>query len=194
MPSSSKEHKTLPRTLCYPRPPPASANPYSPPASPLLPTQEPFPTKDRSPRSHTCLVLHLDMKPRDARLVPNLPCAPENIGFAARAAFVTTRLPRARKHPHGHPVMSLPPQTKTGTRHTGRNKVFSGLEGVRGRKGQFLPKNAPFSPVKTSRSPLPKLPAAHAPARRPQWRAARHPCPPQPCGRRCGRRPGAPPG
>ena len=41
------------------------------------------------------------------------------------------------------------PRPKTGTRHTGQSKVFSGLEGVRGRKGRFLPKNAlppPSSP------------------------------------------------
>ena len=168
MPSSSKGHKTLPRRTFQAR----------------LQQLSPLPGRLR----HRSL-----SSPKTRGAVPHLPCH-GHPGMRTQRIKRLAKVPLTSPSPHGHPAMSLPPQTKTGTRHSGRNKVFSGLEGVRGRKGQFLPKNAPSSPVKTSRSPLPKLPAAHAPARRPQWRAARRPCPPQPCGRRCGRQPGAPPG
>ena len=89
---------------------------------------------------------------------------------------------------------NLLPSLKDGDLPYRPEQSFFGVGGGTGEEGAVITKNAPSSPGKTSRSPLPKLPAAHAPARRPQWRAARRPCPPQPCGRRCGRQPGAPPG
>lgn len=83
-------------------------------------------------------------------------------------------------------------QPTTGTGARPEESFFGDGESTRG-EGAVFTKNAPSSPVKTCIPPLPRLPAAHAPARRPRWRAARRPYPPRPCGRRCGRRPGAPP-
>ena len=169
MPSSSKGHKPLPRCTFQAR----------------LQQLSPLPGR----RRHRSL-----SSPKTRGAVPHLPCH-GHPGMRGRMMKRLTQAPCHSPETSPRPSRDDPaPADKDGDRHTGRNKVFSGLEGVRGRKGQFLPKNAPSSPVKTSRSPLPKLPAAHAPARRPQWRAARRPCPPQPCGRRCGRQPDAPPG
>ena len=50
--------------------------------------------------------------------------------------------------------MSPSSQTKTGTCYTDQNNIFSGLEGVRGRKGSFY-KKRPFLP----RQNLPSSPA-----------------------------------
>ena len=168
MPSSSKEHKTLPRRTFQAR----------------LQQLSPFPGR----RRHRSL-----SSPKTRGAVPHLPCH----GHPGMRGLMMKRLTQAPCHSpetSPRPSRDVPaPQTKTGTRHTGRNKVFSGLEGT-GKEGASFYQKRPFLPRQKLHPSLPKLPAAHAPARRPQWRAARRPCPPQPCGRRCGRQPGAPPG
>ena len=112
-------------------------------------------------------------------------------GHAGTAGSPAPSFPRPRNIPTAIPAPAL--TTKDGDLPCPPEQRFFGVGGGTGEEGAVFTKNAPSSPAKNGYPSLPKLPAAHVPARRPRWRAARRPCPPQPCGRRCGRRPGAPP-
>ena len=169
MPSSSKERKTLPRRTFQAR----------------LQQLSPLPGR----RRHRSL-----SSPKTRGAVPHLPCH-GHPGMRGRMMKRLTQAPCHSPETSPRPSRDVPALAdKDGDPSYRPEQSFFGVGGGTGEEGAVFTKNAPSSPVKTSRSPLPKLPAAHAPARRPQWRVARRPCPPQPCGRRCGRQPGAPPG
>ena len=146
------------------------------------------------PRSPTCLVLHLDMKApgREARPEPSL--RPRKHRLRSKSSLCNDT-PPLRPETSPRPSRDVPALTdKDGDPPYRPEQSFFGVGGGTGKEGAVFTKKRPFLPRQKLHPSLPKLPAAHAPARRPQWRAARRPCPPQPCGRRCGRQPGAPPG
>ena len=138
------------------------------------PSQKPFLTKDKEVRSTPAL------------------------SRTSRHEDIENKATRQSPSDISQPPMAIPrcpcPADKDGDPSYRPEQSFFGVGGGTGEEGAVFTKKRPFLPRQKLHPSLPKLPAAHAPARRPQWRAARRPCPPQPCGRRCGRQPGAPPG
>ena len=131
--------------------------------------------------------------PKAGTSVPQLLCHGHPGMRAQRMKRLAKASPSPRKYPTAILRCPCPHRQERGPAIPTGAKFFRGWRGYGGGRGSFY-KKRPFLSRQKLHSSLPKLPAAHAPARRPQWRAARRPCPPQPCGRRCGRRPGAPPG
>ena len=167
MPSSSKEHKTLPRCTFQAR---------LQHLSPLL-----------GRRRHRSL-----SSPKTRGSVPHLPCH-GHPGMRTQRIKRLAKVPLTSPSPTATPRCPCPRRQRRGPIIPAEQSFF-GVGGGTGEDGAVFPKKRPFLPRQKLHPSLPKLPAAHAPALRPQWRVARRPCPPQPCGRRCGRQPGAPPG